>query len=166
MNAVSKLLVLTAFAGVMGSAQAQTDGQTFDLGTLSTNVQQQTDFFASGSFLDTFNFTIDAAHQMFTGSAVAFSPTGVDATQTHVTDLQFQLFDSTGSLLFTGVNLQSALTPGDFSLKVSGIADGPVGGGFELSVAANPEPAEWMLLLAGLMVAGFIARRKIDLVTG
>jgi hypothetical protein len=30
----------------------------------------------------------------------------------------------------------------------------------------NPEPAEWMLLLAGLVGLGFIARRKIGLVAG
>jgi hypothetical protein len=41
------------------------------------------------------------------------------------------------------------------------------GGQFTFSVAAhNPEPAEWMLMLCGLVVAGFIARRKIGLAAG
>jgi hypothetical protein len=160
MKLLTNLLVAFAATGVIGSAQAQTD-----LGTLAPTGTQQTDFLPSGTtFADLFKFTMDATNNIFTGSVVPFSPTGVDATQAHVTGLQFQLFDNTGNLLFTGVNAQGSLTPGDFSLKVSGTADGPVGGGFQLAVAAhNPEPAEWMLMLCGLVVAGFIARRKIGL---
>jgi MYXO-CTERM domain-containing protein len=49
--------------------------------------------------------------------------------------------------------------------RISGMV-GPLRGGYEFSVAATPEPAEWMLLLAGLVGLGFIARRKIGLVAG
>jgi hypothetical protein len=156
------MVIVIAATGAMGAAQAQTSPDP-NLGTLTPTVTERTDFFASGSFADTFNFTIDAAHHMFTGSTVTFSPAGVDATQTHVTNLQFELFDGTGTLLFTGLDLSTSLDPGNFSARISGTADGLAGGGFQFSVAANPEPAEWMLLLCGLVVAGFIARRKMGL---
>jgi len=53
-------------------------------------------------------------------------------------------------------------TPGGFSARISGdVVSTP--GQFTFSVAANSEPAEWMLLLFGLLFAGFIAWRKIGL---
>jgi len=61
------------------------------------------------------------------------------------------------------------LTPGNYFVQLAGsVADSTVGKGtFTFSVAAhNPEPAEWMLMLCGLVVAGFIARRKIGLAAG
>jgi hypothetical protein len=166
MNLLKKLLLVAiASAGAMGSAQAQTP---INLGTLSPTATTRTDFLASGSFADLFNFTLNATHHMFTGSTVKFAPTGVDINQTNVTGLQFQLKDlTTNTVLFTGASLHTDLTPGDtFSMLVTGKADGPLGGGFLLSVAANPEPAEWMMLLCGFVVAGFIARRKMSLVAG
>ncbi len=36
--------------------------------------------------------------------------------------------------------------------------------GFRFSLAAMPEPTEWMQLLCGLVVAGFIARRRTNVV--
>src|SRR5882762_5148685 len=92
MKLLQNLLVVIATTGAMASAQAQTPPNP-NLGTLDPTVTERTDFRPSGSFLDSFNFAIDATHQMFTGAAATFSPAGVDATQTHVTNLQFQLFD-------------------------------------------------------------------------
>jgi len=166
MKLLKNLLVVIAATGVMGSAQAQVPDP--NLGALTPTATTRTDFLASGSFADLFNFTVDATHHMFTGSTVKFAPTGVDINQTNVTGLQFQLKDlTTGAVLGTGASLHTDLTPGDtFSMLVTGKADGPLGGGFLLSVAANPEPAEWMMLLCGFVVAGFIARRKMSLVAG
>jgi len=155
MKLLKEVLVVIAATGAMGSVQAQTPGNIFNLGTLTPSVIATTDAFASGSFLDTFNFTVDAVHHMVTGT------TG----STNVTNLQLALFDSTGTLLFTGLNLHADLTPGNFSARISGdVVASP--GQFTFSVAANPEPAEWMLMLFGLLFAGFIARRKIGLVAG
>jgi hypothetical protein len=155
MKLLKEVLVVIAATGAMGSVQAQTPGNVFNLGTLTPSVIATTDAFASGSFLDTFNFTVDAVHHTVTGTTAS----------TNVTNLQLALFDSTGTLLFTGLNLHSDLTPGNFSARISGdVVSSP--GQFTFSVAANPEPAEWMLLLFGLLFAGFIARRKIGLVAG
>lgn len=176
MNGVSKLLVLTAFTGVMGSAQAA--DKTFDLGTLSTTVLQQTDFYSTTgySFEDIFNFTIDANYRTLNSSTVKHTPDGTDANQTHVSNLKLELYagsDAGGAMLGSVssldgglINLGAFLDPGNFSARVTGKADGQLGGGFRYSVAATPEPAEWMMLLAGLLVMGFIARRKTSVVAG
>ncbi|MBI3043020.1 MAG: FxDxF family PEP-CTERM protein [Betaproteobacteria bacterium] len=174
MNLIKNLLVAVAAAGFVGSAHA-TD-KTFDLGTLSPTVAERTDFYsASGvslpySFMDVFNFTVDANYRTLTGSAVKYTPSGFDARLTNISDLKFELFsgsDALGTLLGTDwsldgsrIDLKAHLDPGDFSARISGTADGELGGGFYFSVAAVPEPAEWMLLLSGLVIVGFMARRK------
>jgi hypothetical protein len=126
--------------------------------------------------VEIYNFTVDAQYHTLLASAVNFTPSGTDSQLTHVTDLTLTLFgrsNATGSALATVsssngslIDLSNALVAGNYSAKISGLADGGAGGGFRFSVAANPEPAEWMLLLAGLMVVGFMARRKTSLVTG
>ena len=149
------VLVVIATTGAMGSVQAQVPGNIFNLGTLTPSVISTTDGFASGSFLDTFNFTVDSVNHIVNGNTVS----------NNVANLQLALLDSTGTVLFTGLNLHADLTPGNFSARISGdVVSTP--GQFTFSVAANPEPAEWMLLLFGLLFAGFIARRKIGLVAG
>jgi hypothetical protein len=170
MNLFKKLLVVVMIAatGMMGSAQAQ---NTFNLDTLSPTVQTRTDIFGAGSFADIFNFTVDATHHTVSTSTIQLAPDGT-VSSTSVTGLKLELFSgfnppvSGATPLITGLDLNAELlTPGDFSVRVSGVA-GPAGGGFSFSTAANPEPAEWMLLLAGLVVVGFMARRKASLVAG
>ena len=163
MKLLTNLLVAIAATGVMGSAQAQTPPD-LNLGTLIPDPTIRTDFGASGtSFADLFTFSVDSTNHIFSGSTTPFAPSGT--TGTSITGLQFVLKDNSGMTLFTGTSLVDAvLSPGSFSMLVTGKADGVSGGGFQLAVAAhNPEPAEWMLMLCGLVVAGFIARRKIGL---
>ena len=157
MKLLNNLLVVIAATGAIGSAQAQTPGSIFDLGTLTptATVATDTSLVSTGSFLDRFNFTLDATHHIVTGT------TG----SSNVGNLQLGLYDSTGALLYTGLNFHTDLTPGSYFTRISGdVITSP--GQFTFSVAANPEPAEWMLLLFGLLFAGFIARRKIGLVAG
>jgi len=156
MKLLKNLLLLIAATGVMGSAQGQTPGNIFSLGTLAPTVTATTDAFASGSFLDTFHFAIDATHHMVTGTT----------DSTNGTNLKLELFNSGSTLpFFTGLNVHTDLTPGDYFARISrDVVTSPRN--FTFSVAANPEPTEWMLLLCGFVVAGFIARRKIGLVAG
>lgn len=169
MNLFRQLIAVVAAAATMGSVQAQVS----DLGTLSPTVQERTGFFASGgSFADIYNFTIAAEYQTLATSAVSYSPTGTG----YVSDLTLTVYggaDGTGSALATVtssngglIDLWRDLAAGTFSAKVSGIADAQLGGGYSFSIVAMPEPAEWMMLLAGLVVVGFMARRKTSLVTG
>jgi hypothetical protein len=108
--------------------------------------------------LDTFNFTVGSTNHIVQGTT----------TSKNVINLSVGLYDSLNTLLFSGLNLNANLTPGNYHALISGGVGTAAGGGqFTFSVAAhNPEPAEWMLMLCGLVVAGFIARRKIGLVAG
>ena len=166
MNLLKNLLVVIAATGALGSAQAQVN-----LGTVSPTVQQHTAIFGAGSFADIVNFTVDASHSTVSTSTISLGPDG-SVNSTSFTGLRMELFsgfNAPGTApLFTGLNLEgSLLTPGEFSARISGTA-GPLGGGFQFSIAASPspEPAEWMLLLAGLTFLGFIARRRIGFAAG
>lgn len=175
MNPLRQLLVLIAASAMIGSAHAQTAGQTFDLGTLSSNTQLTTDFFAGTSFADIFNFTIGGSGHTLVTSVVGVSPDGTPTVGT-VSGLTLELFagsGATGSALDTRlsldgslIDLATVLAGGDYSARISGVADGGLGGGFQFAIAAMPEPAEWMMLLAGLLVVGFMTRRKTSLVAG
>jgi hypothetical protein len=171
MKLLKNLLVVIAATGMLGSGHAIAQ---VNLGTLDPTVQTRTDLFGAGSFMDIFNFTIGAAGHDVLSSTVALGPNGTP-NATAVTGLTYQLFSGfnapgtpLSSLLIDNsgrLDLSTFLTPGDFSVRISGTA-GPVGGGFSFSTAANPEPAEWMMLLAGLVVVGFMARRKTRLMAG
>lgn len=151
MSLLKNLLVVVAATGAMGSAQAQ---NTFTPGTLSPAIQTQTDIFGTGSFADIFNFTIDASRQ-----AVSSSTTPLAALEL------FPGFNAPGTPLYTGLYLNAdVLTPGDFFARISGTARA-LDGGLRFSVVANPEPAEGMMLLAGLVLVAFMARRKASLMT-
>jgi hypothetical protein len=56
------------------------------------------------------------------------------------------------------------MSAGPYYLSVSGLADGSSGGQYMLSItAAVPEPETYALLLAGLALVGFVARRRNEL---
>jgi hypothetical protein len=154
MKLLKNLLVVIATTGAMASAQGQTL-PPIDLGILSPAGSVATATFASASFLDTVTFQLDATHHTVTGTT----------TGTNVSNLSFQLFADGGiTPVSTALDLHQDLTPGGYHALISGdLATGAASGQFKFAVAANPEPAEWMLLLCGLVVAGFIARRKIGL---
>jgi hypothetical protein len=165
MNLLKNVLVVIAATGAMGSALADTT----NLGTLSPTIHTRSKLVGEGSFADIFNFTVDATNNTVFSRTIGLAADGTPSS-TSVTGLQFELFSGFNApgtaKLFTGLNLDAEiLTAGEFSARISGTA-GRLGGGYEFSIAANPEPAEWMLLLAGLMGLGFVARRKIGLVAG
>jgi hypothetical protein len=172
MNLLKKLLAVIASAGMMASAHAT----TYDMGTLSPTVQEQSAFYGSGSFMDIYNFSVSAEQGALLASAVSYTPSGISTDITHVTALTIAIYggaDGTGSVLGTAsssngslLDYSNVLATGTFSAKVSGLADGLVGGGYNFSIAAVPEPSGWMMLLAGLVVVGFMARRKTDLLAG
>lgn len=161
MDLLKKLavVVVVASAGWMGFVQATT------LGTLSPTVQQETQFYAAGTtFADIYNFTVGAEYQTVFASAVETS-----AEQTSVSNLTLTFYSADGSVIGeasssngSAIDLSGAFLSGAYSVGVSGMADGSLGGGYQFSIAAVPEPAEWMMLLAGLAVLGFIAKRKAN----
>jgi len=60
----------------------------------------------------------------------------------------------------TVIDLPALLIPDAYAARVSGTSDRKAGDGVLFSVAAIPQPGDWMTLLCGFMVVAFIARRK------
>src|SRR5713226_4001686 len=172
MKLLKIILVVVAATGVIGSAQAL--AQT-NAGTLSPTVLQATSVYSTGiTFAEIYNFTIGTQYQTLLSSAVSYQPAGATAGQDSVSNLTLALYDAGGAEVTSVsssngslINLSGGpLVSGNYLLKVSGTTDGSVGGGYQISVAAVPEPAGWMMLLSGLAVMTFMARRKTIPVTG
>ena len=123
-----------------------------------------------GAFTDTFTFTPDAT---FGSTAQAFlanlSVTGSDASAINFTSANLNGISLTG---FGGPTVfgyaqgqvlaqTSLLFNGPLTLTVMGNTNGgSYGGTFNLNLAPVPEPETYGMLLAGLGVLGFLARRR------
>ncbi|APA70525.1 FxDxF family PEP-CTERM protein [Janthinobacterium sp. 1_2014MBL_MicDiv] len=123
-----------------------------------------------GVFTDTFTFTPDAT---FGSTAQAFlanlSVTGSDASSINFTSANLNGIALTG---FGGPTVfgyaqgqvlapTSLLFNGPMTLTVMGSTNGgSYGGTFNLNLAPVPEPETYGMLLAGLGILGFLARRR------
>ena len=173
MNLFRQLIAVVAAAAAMGSVQAQVP----NLGTLSPTPDVVTSTsITSGTFADIFNFSIGTDFHGFLGSTVGLDTSGTPTIGT-IDNLTLTLFagsnatgpiqGSVASANGSLIDLSGALAQGDYSVKVAGLVhDATLGGAYRLAVSANPEPAGWILMLAGLMIVVFIARRKTSLVAG
>lgn len=168
MKLLGQRLMTIAAAAIMGSAQA--GANSYDLGALLPTTLTQAGFFAAGgSFVDIYHFTIGAEKTLAAG-AVSYSPVGTGYVSvlapyggSDVTGpVRTAVLSSSGSR----IEYLNLLAAGNLSFKVAGLADGHAGSGDHFSLAAVPEPSEWTMLFAGLVVVGFMARRKSSLVTG
>ncbi len=127
------------------------------------------------SFMDIASFTIGTNGRMPIASTASRAPEGFSAGLAHASDLTLTQFagpESAGSALGAAtpsngamIDAATELVPSGISARAPGIAGGQPGGGFGLSVAAVPEPADWMLLLSSLVFVAFIARRKTSWAT-
>jgi hypothetical protein len=160
--------------GASLSAQAAVSSTTTNLGTLA--VGSATTFsggaIVGNSFLDTFNFTLpDNGGTSFTATnyAPGYLSSYVSALITEISLYSTSSATALTSVTNSGIN-QLTLTyspslAGNYYLKVAGVTGGLLGGGYNgaISVAAVtpvPEPETYAMLLAGLGVMGFIARRR------
>ncbi|WP_219118893.1 FxDxF family PEP-CTERM protein [Janthinobacterium sp. UMAB-56] len=123
-----------------------------------------------GDFVDTFTFTPDAT---FGSTAQAFlanlSVTGADSSSIHFTgaDLNGVALTGFGGPTVFGYAQGEILAPtsilfnGSLVLTVMGNTQGgSYGGVFNLNLAPVPEPETYGMLLAGLGILGFLARRR------
>ncbi|NHZ90355.1 PEP-CTERM sorting domain-containing protein [Massilia sp. CCM 8733] len=135
------------------------------------NFAEADGFFAGGNkgntFIDNYSFTLAQAGEFAAG---IFSVTGSAKTGLDITE--FNLIDSTGSLfggtlLSTGATDQwslstSSLNAGTYTLQVKGSILGNTVGRYSTNIALAPvpEPETYAMMLAGLGLLGFTARRR------
>lgn len=123
--------------------------------------------FTGKTFKDTFSFSISTKSDL-------------DAALTSIATLRKSDLDITGFSLFKGSDLVAAgtqesggkadfwtlsytnLLQGAYSLAVTGKVLGTTGGSFggNVNVSPVPEPATWGMMLGGLGLMGWIARRR------
>jgi hypothetical protein len=177
-----KLLVVIAFMVPMGTARAVTADQTFSPGALSPTAEVRTASYSAASitmpysFMNISNFTVGASNRTAIADAVGYVPEGITAEPMHDSDLTLMLFsgsNSGGSVLGavsssngSPIEVPAALVSHDYSARVWGTAGGLRGGGVPISSSTLPEPDGWTTLLCGLVIVGFMARRKTDLLAG
>ena len=158
---LKSLVAASAIACATGTALADT---TFNLGPIDGQSKSIGDSFAAGAapFTDTYNFSLIGPNTL----------SGIVTTFNFMT-----LFGISGlSLSLTGGTLLGAATDvnpadgysfsglglGNYALKITGDVTGTGGGAYGgvMQAAPVPEPETYALLLAGLGVIGFVARRR------
>lgn len=156
MKTIKQFLLAVVLATSALSAQAT----VYDLGDLSSG----NTFFGnnvSGSFTDTFTFSL-----------LDNSDTSIGATPLNlnfgrfsflnINNLSLSLFDSGDTQLSTGLDFSQSLVAGNYYLNVSGVATGYFGGLYAggINVTPVPEAKTYTMMLLGLGLIGFIARRR------
>lgn len=163
-----------SLVAVAALASAHAHASSASLGAIASSVP--TSFNAAstsaGPFSDVFSFSLSATssvgvsvmnlpvaglfNTIFTSASLFSNPDGV-------------LFNGDDSLVTPGTLSSNAFSfssapvgAGSYYLNVSGIGNGPQGGLYNgsISVAAVPEPETYAMLLAGMGVMFFIARRR------
>lgn len=117
-----------------------------------------------GMFTDTINFSITAGDLASSANPLNVMLSGQNVS--NIDNLSYTLWSGSESLhTFDGnnsTNWATALPAGDYVIKVTGNANGSHGGtyGLAMQLAPIPEPQTYAMLLAGLGLVGFAARRR------
>lgn len=179
---LSSLLIVGTLALGSVAAHAKVNTSTTDLGTLAPNATIEFDNAFSGKtnkFVDyfTFNLANAASFSSVTSSFSLGNLYGIDHLQVRLYsgDVPFNnaadplasawitLFDGPFGLeAWNGVLFPLTLSAASYTLQVSGKVNGLFGGMYEgaLSVSPIPEPSTYAMLLVGLALFGFAARRR------
>lgn len=134
-----------------------------------------------GSFTDRINFGLVSSAEIKAVNVSNFIPNNTAPIYDwHITNGEVQLFDATNnkvgsSWMFDGTTGQTDhvynLVAGSYYFEVTGIADGTglnfghhlTNGNYTFAVTtAVPEPESYAMMLAGLGLLGFAARRKLN----
>lgn len=158
MQSYKQVLASAALVLVTVNAQAT----TYDFGPLSTVFFPPHPFEVSGEFIDTFNFTLISTSNT-DYSAAPFDISFGSTPLWHISNFSVSLLDNSNAILGSGQSFSIAgLAAGDYHLNIAGNADGLYGGMYAgyINIAAVPEPETYGMMLAGLGLIGFMARRR------
>jgi hypothetical protein len=158
------LAALVMGAGLAGPVHA-TVYNIGDLSALPIYVNTSPLFANGTSFSDTYNFMIPSIGSF---SSIASS---LEFGVLHISNFRLSLAGPSLNATFlpdaaqfikTGILF---LAGGNYSATVTGLASGAAGGLYNIQMAAAvPEPSEWMMMLAGLILVGFMVKRRSDLI--
>lgn len=163
---LNKIVAAAALSLVAATSFADNGGGVLDLSGGSAGFNRTP--VGAGVFTDTYTFLLAGAAYLTTGSVTSSQVGSQDIDFTSIRIMQgattFATFANNG----TDAQEFYALSPtllaaGAYSLVINGMqsADGAsYGGNLAVAVAAVPEPETYALLLAGLGVLGFVARRR------
>lgn len=165
---LGRQLVAIAAAAFLGSAQAGANSS--ELGTRLPSTLTQTGFFAAGgSFADIYTFTIGAQYGVLATGAAGYPAAGAGNVRDQA---QYRGAVGTGparsavaSSIGGAIDYSTLLAASTRPVRDAEHADGQAGGADKFPMIAIPEPPDWTMLFAGLVVVGFMARRKASLVT-
>ena len=157
----SGLVGLGLTLAVAGNAQASAPTGPFD-GQYVFNLNGGG---ATGSFTQTLNGAFSDLLTVHIGQTGSFSFT-ISAVGASISDFTLWAWNagnsswsslgSAGSFIGTTHGGYSNVLAGDYQFKLTGNGNSQL----SMSVAAVPEPGEWAMMLAGLGIIGFVAKRK------
>jgi hypothetical protein len=133
-----------------------------DIGDLTNASYVKAYSYAPGTAInDVFHFNLSEASSFNAIASEIYLPTFFNISNFSLTltipSVTTLTFGPTATSIWTGELLLPQAN--DYTLTVSGLVDGTLGGGYSVLMAAAamptipvPEPAEWLLLLAGLLL--------------
>jgi hypothetical protein len=160
-----KLLALFTVLGATGAVSAKTiDLGTVDSGTASFT--ERLDFGATFTDYVTFGLTntsqVNSFIKSFDLSIFSFDVLGIDNFSATLQQLGQGGFQTLATLSSGPMSFDELLTPGQYRIKLNGVASGFFGGLYSgsLQVAAVPEAETWVMLLVGFGLVVYQLRRK------
>jgi hypothetical protein len=138
---------------------APASADTFNVGALTDEPYINSVLHDAGSFLDVYNFSVTKLTSLVLGVVSNEVASPGFGSILSIDGLKMGLFNMSNPGL-----LAFPLTPGNYAVEVSGLADGRQGGAYLFSMAVPaapvPEPAIWISLLAGGVLLTQIARQR------
>lgn len=162
---LKKLAVATLMLCAAGGALAD----TFNIGVVPTAPSiYYNEVRHSGFFTDTYTFTVPDSALGISANVLEVLNSAGPGYASHITGLTYSIRDMVNDDKGTyagGLTVsRTVLTAGDYTLVVSGTADGLANGtgtyGVNLSISPVPEPATYGMMLVGLGLLGFASRRR------